>query len=79
MVIRFLIANAFAVGGTVRTTFMVAGQLAEEHEVEVVSVYRLGDTMKLEAVAWRMRSVMPPHCRVSTTEMRPCASSALRW
>jgi len=70
MVIRFLIANAFAVGGTVRTTFMVAGQLAEEHEVEVVSVYRLGDTMKLE---------LDPRVRVRVlTDMRHASLGRLR-
>ncbi|HET8758971.1 MAG TPA: glycosyltransferase family 4 protein [Solirubrobacteraceae bacterium] len=40
--IRFLIMNAFTVGGTVRTTFTMAGELAKRgHDVEIVSVYRL--------------------------------------
>ena len=41
MVIRFLLMNAFAVGGTIRTTFATAGALADRgHDVEVVSVLR---------------------------------------
>ena len=40
MTIRFLIMNAFTVGGTVRTTFATAAQLAMRHDVEIVSVYR---------------------------------------
>jgi glycosyltransferase involved in cell wall biosynthesis len=39
--IRFLIMNAFAVGGTIRATFTLAGELAKRHDVEIVSVYRL--------------------------------------
>src|SRR4051794_36819556 len=40
MTIRFLIMNAWAVGGTVRATFATAGRLAERHDVEIVSVNR---------------------------------------
>ena len=40
--IRFLIMNAYTVGGTITTTFMMAGELAKRgHDVEIVSVYRL--------------------------------------
>jgi glycosyltransferase involved in cell wall biosynthesis len=40
--IRFLIMNAFTVGGTIRTTFTVAAELARRgHDVEIVSVYRI--------------------------------------
>jgi glycosyltransferase involved in cell wall biosynthesis len=42
--IRFLIMNAFAVGGTIRATFTLAGELAKRHDVEIVSVYRLRST-----------------------------------
>ena len=48
MVIRFLIANAYSIGGTIRTTFMTAGQLARDHEVEIVSAYRFADAPGLE-------------------------------
>jgi glycosyltransferase involved in cell wall biosynthesis len=40
--IRFLLMNAYTVGGTIRTTFMMAEELAKRgHEVEIISVYRL--------------------------------------
>jgi glycosyltransferase involved in cell wall biosynthesis len=48
MLIRILIAHAYSVGGTIRTTFQTAGKLADDHEVEVVSVYRLRDEPGLE-------------------------------
>ena len=38
--IRFLIMNAYTVGGTIRTTFTIAGELAKRHDVEIVSVFR---------------------------------------
>ena len=38
--IRFLLMDAFSVGGTIRVTFTAASALADRHEVEVVSVYR---------------------------------------
>ena len=43
MKIRFLIANAYSVGGTIRTTFNTASALADRHEVEIVSVLRRRD------------------------------------
>ena len=43
LTIRFLIMNAFAVGGTIRTTFTTAGELAKRHDVEIVSVFRRRD------------------------------------
>jgi glycosyltransferase involved in cell wall biosynthesis len=38
--IRIILANAYAMGGTVRTTLTLAGRLAEHHEVELISLKR---------------------------------------
>ncbi|MCX3060486.1 glycosyltransferase family 4 protein [Streptomyces beihaiensis] len=43
MHISFLMHNAYAIGGTIRTTYNLADQLAEQHDVEVVSVFRHRD------------------------------------
>jgi glycosyltransferase involved in cell wall biosynthesis len=40
MKIRFLVINAYAKGGTARTTLDTASRLADRHDVEVVSVNR---------------------------------------
>ncbi|GAB2948180.1 glycosyltransferase family 4 protein [Streptomyces heilongjiangensis] len=40
MKITFLLHNAYAIGGTVRSTLTLAGALAARHEVEIVSVFR---------------------------------------
>ncbi|MBD9723113.1 glycosyltransferase family 4 protein [Streptomyces caniscabiei] len=40
MKITFLLHNAYAVGGTVRSTLNLAGALAARHDVEIVSVLR---------------------------------------
>ena len=41
VIIRFLIADAYSVGGTIRATFTTAAALAARgHEVEIVSAYR---------------------------------------
>ncbi|GEB53006.1 MULTISPECIES: glycosyltransferase family 4 protein [Streptomyces] len=40
MHISFLLHNGYAIGGTVRTTYNLARCLAEQHDVEVVSVFR---------------------------------------
>ncbi|ELP66615.1 glycosyltransferase [Streptomyces turgidiscabies] len=40
MRIAFLLHNAYAMGGTVRTTVTLADTLAERHQVELVSVFR---------------------------------------
>jgi glycosyltransferase involved in cell wall biosynthesis len=41
--VTILIANAYGMGGTVRTCLNVAGFLAERHEVEIISVQRRRD------------------------------------
>ncbi|MFH8728380.1 glycosyltransferase [Streptomyces termitum] len=43
MRISFLLHNGYHYGGTIRTTFTLAGQLAERHGVEIVSVFRHRD------------------------------------
>ncbi|MFE6200401.1 glycosyltransferase family 4 protein [Streptomyces sp. NPDC057838] len=40
MKISFLIHNAYGIGGTITTTFNLAGALAARHEVEIVSALR---------------------------------------
>lgn len=40
MRISFLLHNAYGIGGTIRAAFNLAGNLAERHEVEIVSVFR---------------------------------------
>ncbi|MFE1442568.1 glycosyltransferase family 4 protein [Streptomyces sp. NPDC058739] len=40
MKISFLLHNAYGIGGTISTTFNLAGALADRHDVEIVSVMR---------------------------------------
>jgi glycosyltransferase involved in cell wall biosynthesis len=40
MRIRFLLMDAYAAGGTIRTTYNTASCLAQRHDVEIVSVYQ---------------------------------------
>ncbi|GHH74958.1 hypothetical protein GCM10018793_17090 [Streptomyces sulfonofaciens] len=43
MHISFLIHNGYGIGGTIRTTYNLAATLAQQHDVEVVSVFRHRD------------------------------------
>ncbi|MGK5628073.1 glycosyltransferase [Streptomyces sp. URMC 123] len=47
MKISFLLQNAYGIGGTIRSTFNVAGALADRHTVEIVSVLRNADRPRL--------------------------------
>ncbi|MEU5639469.1 glycosyltransferase [Streptomyces milbemycinicus] len=47
MKISFLLQNAFGIGGTIRSTFNLAGALATRHDVEIVSVLRTQDQPRL--------------------------------
>jgi glycosyltransferase involved in cell wall biosynthesis len=46
--ITFLLHNAYAIGGTVRTTFNLAAALADAHDVEIVSMSRHRDTPRFD-------------------------------
>ncbi|MFF5716291.1 glycosyltransferase [Streptomyces buecherae] len=47
MKISFLLHNVYGIGGTIRSTFNVAGALAEHHEVEIVSLMRTAEAPSL--------------------------------
>ena len=63
--------NAFAVGGTIRATFTLAGELAKRHDVEIVSVYRLraGDPALPVPDGVRLRTLTD--LRAATVESLP--------
>ena len=44
MNIRYLLHNAYGVGGTIRTVFNQANALCATHDVEIASVYRTAET-----------------------------------
>ncbi|MFF3327205.1 glycosyltransferase family 4 protein [Streptomyces sp. NPDC002889] len=51
MRISFLLHNAYGIGGTIRTTFNLARTLAEQHDIEIVSVFRHRDEPAMGAPA----------------------------
>ncbi|MFE7516164.1 glycosyltransferase [Streptomyces sp. NPDC057540] len=51
MRISFLLHNGYHYGGTIRTTFTLAEELAQRHEVEIVSVFRHRDRPRLDLPA----------------------------
>ncbi|GHJ30597.1 glycosyl transferase family 1 [Streptomyces hygroscopicus subsp. sporocinereus] len=64
MKISFLLHNAYGIGGTIRSTFNVAGALAARHTVEIVSLIRTIDTPNLPlhpAVRLRPLIDLRPH------------------
>ena len=67
MIIRFLIADAYSVGGTIRATFNTAAELARRHDVEIVSVIRGRDDPELR---------LDPRVRLRPlTDLRPRSRS----
>jgi glycosyltransferase involved in cell wall biosynthesis len=80
MRIAFLIHTAYGIGGTIRTTFNLAGQLAVDHEVEIVSVLRdrdrpqfaLDPAVRLRPLA-DLRAGSPDSVRDDPRRARPSA------
>lgn len=60
--------NAYTVGGTIRTTFTIAGQLAKRHDVEIVSVYRMRSSDPALPVPDNVRLRMLTDLRAPTLE-----------
>ncbi|KOV60564.1 glycosyltransferase [Streptomyces sp. MMG1121] len=50
MKITFLLYDAYGISGTVRATTNLAGALAEQHDVEILSYYRTADRPRLAPV-----------------------------
>lgn len=80
MLIRFLIMNAYATGGTVRTTLNLAAGLTQRHDVEVVSVYRRRDDPDIRPdPSIRLRALVddsPSARRAVSPLLRPLSRAA---
>lgn len=63
---RYLLHNAYAVGGTIRTVINQANALCSDHDIEIASVYRVRDTPVF---------AIDPRVRLTPlTELRPDGS-----
>ena len=60
--------NAYTVGGTIRTTFTMAAELAKRHDVEIVSVYRMRSSDPALPVPSNVRLRMLTDLRAPTLE-----------
>ncbi|WP_328384538.1 glycosyltransferase family 4 protein [Streptomyces sp. NBC_00400] len=68
MKITLLLHNAYAIGGTVRTTFNLAAALADRHDVEIVSMLRHREVPRF-TVDPRVRLVPLVDTRVGSEDM----------
>lgn len=68
MKVSLLIMNAYGMGGTVRATVNLAGELARRHEVEVVSVLRDRD-----------RPFLPPSAEVGLRHLVDLRETERKW
>lgn len=68
MKITLLLHNAYAIGGTIRTTLNLAAALADRHEVEIVSMMRHREVPRF-AVDPRVRLIPLVDTRVGSEDM----------
>ncbi|PBC85171.1 MULTISPECIES: glycosyltransferase family 4 protein [unclassified Streptomyces] len=68
MKITLLLHNAYAIGGTIRTTFNLAAALADRHDVEIVSMLRHREVPRF-TVDPRVRLVPLVDTRVGSEDM----------
>ncbi|MFJ5796983.1 glycosyltransferase family 4 protein [Streptomyces decoyicus] len=68
MKITLLLHNAYAIGGTIRTTFNLAAALADRHDVEIVSMLRHREVPRF-ALDPRVRLIPLVDTRVGSEDM----------
>lgn len=68
MRIRYLLHNAYAVGGTIRTVFNQANALCANHDVEIASVYRTAEA-----------PILPLDPRVRLVSLTDWRDDGARW